>query len=274
MLKKIPRLPPYASSLAAKLMDPNVNVGDISQMIKSDPSLTALTLKVANSGYYSFPMKITNINQAVMLLGVKQIYRMVMDQSLKNFFPPAFPEFEQLQKHSYLVSIITEEIADATGRLHLAGLVNTLGLLHDIGRSVIMLLKRKNPQFNEKLDMVDHVRLGGQLLAQWGLPEPIYSAIRDYAELKSLPPDDVPHIIRDDVAILHVAHVCAALVLDDGEALADNVLYGRCMTWLGAEGVAADRFWKEKLSKRLASRLRNFPENIQAVLKKHLSLAW
>jgi len=232
---------------------------------------------VVNSPYYGFPMKITNINQAVMLLGIKQIYRIVMDNSLKSFFPPSYPEFEHLQKHSYLVSILAEETADAAGRLQMAGLVSTLGLLHDIGRSAIMLLKRKDPQLTEKLDGVDHAKLGGQLLAFWGLPEQIHAPISRYADLMSLPPDDLPDKVPpppQEVAILYVAHVCSSLVLDDAEGKPDSALFNLCMDSLGTDGMSADRFLKEKLSPRLSSRSRQFPQNIQAALKNHLSSIW
>lgn len=99
ILKKIPRLPVFAATLASDLTDEEVSSAKVSDKVKQDPSLTANVLKTINSSYYSFGRNISDINHAVMLLGFNELYQLVIDEGVQRVMPNS-SAFREILSHS------------------------------------------------------------------------------------------------------------------------------------------------------------------------------
>lgn len=221
IVRKIPKLPRYATELATKLMDEKIGMAEIAESIKTDPSLTSLLLKSVNSPFYGLQEKVADIHRAFIFLGTNQVYQIVMDSGIKGTMPPT-QEFTRLQRHSYLVSLIAAELAAAIGKKELAGIGGTIGLLHDIGKSVTLLMKRQNPQLAPFINLLHPARLGEHLLQTWELPPLICRAIGMQEQARYLPPEKLPDDLRPHMALLHVTHACAGM-LEGGEEEAPGV---------------------------------------------------
>jgi HD-like signal output (HDOD) protein len=85
-IDKIPPLPDTVVEIENICNNENSTVQDIVKIVEIDPILTAKILKVANSPYYGFTSKITNITDAVALLGINTILTFAMETALKNQF--------------------------------------------------------------------------------------------------------------------------------------------------------------------------------------------
>ncbi len=76
--KEIPPLPEVAMKLLDKLKDPEVSVDEVSQVIESDPGLSAQVLKIVNSAFYSFSKEISSIKRATGVLGLQKIEKIAL----------------------------------------------------------------------------------------------------------------------------------------------------------------------------------------------------
>ncbi len=206
VLKSFPRLPMYVTKLTELLLEENASTDEIIEYAKTDPSLVGVVLKTANSPFYNLPGKVGDFQHAVLLLGFNQIYQIIMDNGIKNIMPRE-PEFLQLQFHSLVISVLGFEIAQLCG-LKKPLVANTLGILHGIGESIILLLKKDYHGMSILLDLLDDAKLGALILREWNLPESICLAIEYHYYPEFAPPEEVPAACRDMAAILHLAHLC------------------------------------------------------------------
>ncbi len=207
MIKKVPQLPMYASRLAQMLLDANTSAKDVAALAKNDPSLVSAVLKRVNSAYYNWQKKISDFQHAVILLGFNQVYQLVIADGLRRTMPNT-PPFRALHNHSVVISHVAYEIAQITHRQQ-ASMMSTIALLHDIGKSVLLLMKKQNAKLAVLIDMLDSAKLGSLLLEEWNIPENVCRAVemQDYPVFS--PPDQIPGEARSLVAMLYVSHLCA-----------------------------------------------------------------
>src|SRR5690348_1153092 len=69
-LKKVPPFPPVAAKLLQLLEDPAVDCGRVAELVSSDATFTARVLQRANSAEFGLQAPVTNIRQAIALLGL------------------------------------------------------------------------------------------------------------------------------------------------------------------------------------------------------------
>ncbi len=206
IISKIPRLPSFASNLLVKLVDKNISLREAADIIKQDPSSVAVVLKAVNSPYYGLRQKISDINHALMLIGFSRIYQLIVTDGLQRTMPNT-SSFHALQSHSVAISYIAYGLSLASKSGHPSEMA-TVGLLHDLGRSIILLLKKQNPSLGILIDSLDHARLGALLLKEWRMPEMLTRSIAFQSCPEFLPPDMIPAEIRSPVALLYLAHLC------------------------------------------------------------------
>lgn len=145
----------------------------------------------------------TDLGEAVSLLGIKEIYRIVSNVASSSFLDGELSSMEiskgGLWTHSLAVAIVMETIAENESDLE--GLPYTLGLLHDIGKLVLHHaygecydrvfkgVETENLSLNQAetaLFGFDHALVGGEILKEWGFPEEIYIPVRyQYAPEKA-----------------------------------------------------------------------------------------
>ncbi|MEJ5348182.1 MAG: HDOD domain-containing protein [Desulfosoma sp.] len=210
MLKKVPQLPMYASRLAQMLLDANVSAKEVAALAKNDPSLVSAVLKRVNSAYYNWQKKISDFQHAVILLGFNQVYQLVIADGLRRTMPNT-PPFRALHNHSVVISHVAYEIAHLVTRQQ-ASMLSTVALLHDIGKSVLLLMKKQNPKLSVLIDLLDSAKLGALLLQEWNIPENVCRTVemQDYPVFT--PPEQIPNEVRLLVAVLYISHLCADVI--------------------------------------------------------------
>jgi HD-like signal output (HDOD) protein len=70
---ELPPMPASISEVLAACDDQDMTVGQLSQVILRDQSLTANLLKLANSAFYGHARRVTTATEAVVLLGFSAI---------------------------------------------------------------------------------------------------------------------------------------------------------------------------------------------------------
>jgi diguanylate cyclase (GGDEF)-like protein/putative nucleotidyltransferase with HDIG domain len=121
--------------------DEESSVGTLVAAIEADPSFAANMLRFANSAYYSRPIRVTTVRQAVTMVGRVAIRRMALETATFRFFERAPGNGRawrgQMHVHSIGVATLAAAIAERAG---IDGDVPHLaGLLHDCGKLVMPL---------------------------------------------------------------------------------------------------------------------------------------
>jgi len=206
LVKKIPKLPVFASSLVTMLVDERTSAEDLTEQIRNDPSLVGTVLKTVNSPYYGFRQKISDIHRAIVMLGFNEMYQLIVSEGVRQSMPKT-PEFQKVHSHCIAISRIAAIISQETHVGRPAEMA-TIGLLHDIGHVVIQLLIQQNAKFSIFIDALDPAQLGSLLLRSWNLPEIICGCVRFQSYPEFVPPQSIDPEIRDNVILLYLSHLC------------------------------------------------------------------
>ena len=266
IIKGIPRLPMYANRLAVVILDENVSARDVAELAKLDPSLVSVVLKSVNSAFYGLKRKISDFQHAVLLLGLNQVYQLVMNVGIRSTMPKT-PAFRDLLFHSLIVSFIGFEIAQLCN-LQKAVAVSTIGLLHDIGKSVTLLLKKQYPKMELLVDMLDPATVGALLLKEWNIPDMVCRTLEYQSYPEWLPPETIPEEYRSNVAVLFVAHLCYDYLSGKKEAELPTNLFPDYMALLKRPERSVAEFVEKKVFPALDKKKGTYPEEIREFLAK------
>ncbi len=204
LVAKARNLPPV-SEAALKLIGllgrPETANDEIVGLLRSDSLLTARLLRACNSPAFGLDEPVTSVDQAVFLLGYKQIHSLVLSLAFGSTLATPLPAYaikaNGLWRHALLTATATE--AAVKRGLNPAvdpSIAFTVGLLHDIGKLVMaQALTReteaaiRNHMAGEGLGSVeaerevlgtDHAEVGSCLLYIWRLPDLIVEAAANH----------------------------------------------------------------------------------------------
>jgi HD-like signal output (HDOD) protein len=268
LLKKIPKLPVFASSLAARLLEEEVPAAEIADMVKEDPSLVGVVLKTVNSPYYGFQKKISDINHAVVLLGFNQLHQLLVSEGVRRTMPNT-QVFRELHAHSSAISQISFTISQSSG-VGKPSQAATIGLLHDLGRGVLELLKEQNPKISVLLEGVDHSQMGSLLLRTWNLPDLVWKSVASQCVPEYSSPSGIPLDVRIPVATLYLAHLAYAFLQgSQEEEMPTSYLeeYAGLFKW---ERLSLAGIMEEKLLPSLAKRIETLPAAFRELVKSRV----
>ena len=82
----LPTLPEVALKVRQAADDPNINLGQMSDIISQDPALALGIIKVANSVLLARSIKVETVSQAVTRIGLTQINSISTAMALKQVF--------------------------------------------------------------------------------------------------------------------------------------------------------------------------------------------
>ena len=186
------------------LDDDTATIDDIADVILLDPALTAAILKLSNSSFFNYPGKIDTISKAMLVLGITEVYNLV----IAYFTTKAF---SKLKADADFLDAFWERSVDCALLVKFLGAYTNiqkverlfvLGLLHNLGELVVQqLTPEKIPDcqshsINELPWQKQQQTLGftfgqcsAELLRFWRLPycliEPISSQDDDNFEFLS-----------------------------------------------------------------------------------------
>jgi len=215
-------LPSVAAQVLQLTGSGEVDRPAIKACLENDPALTTRILKVVNSSLFGLSRKVTDLGQALSLLGVKPLKMLVLGFSLPDQLV-AETEKEVLTeywRHTLLKAAGCREICR---RLYPARAeeVFTAGLLQDVGELVLIQQLgasyisfrsqvRKDQRPVREAEWLalgfDHVELSARLLSQWGMP-PAFIAI-----VTGKTAGDEPSPEQGVIKVLQVAELMAHVV--------------------------------------------------------------
>lgn len=192
---QLPTVPTVAIRLLELTRDPEVEIDDIVDTVKSDPAIAAKILKATNSSFFGFKSEITSLARAVPLLGTTVVTSLAMSFSLVEAAMPSGPladHYREYWKQCVVQSCAAERLADPAKdglacEYFLAGLLIDLGKLamlktfpEEYVRALTAAAEEELPLcLVEQRDLgLTHVEVGVALMTQWKLPLALVDATR------------------------------------------------------------------------------------------------
>ncbi|MBA2114497.1 HDOD domain-containing protein [Bremerella alba] len=188
-------LPTVAMDVLKLTADEHATVVQIKQCIQRDPAMTLKILKVVNSPLFGLSGQVSDLNQALALLGIKPLKLLVLGFSLPKAMLQGI-EAEVLAQYwqfALTKAVAAREIARLQRKnfgddAFIAGLLSEIGalvMLQDLGDAYANFA---NKVLQEEADLsemewetlgFDHNILGCRLLQSWNLPETLVQVIRE-----------------------------------------------------------------------------------------------
>ncbi len=187
-------LPTCAVEIMELARDEEADAEDLIGVIRSDPAIAMRIMRMANSSFHGVRESVSDLKQAVMLLGFQEIRNIAMSA----YVAPLFRETdgyrgytrEGLWNHMVGTAVVAQEIAKISGRVdpqeaYLAGLLHDIGFvmidqyLHRPFRRIIDQVTPEKAAYEVERDTIgfDHAELGEYVAIQWRLPEHLADAI-------------------------------------------------------------------------------------------------
>ena len=198
-LRYLPSPPSLYFALREEINSPGSDLRRVAALLARDASLVARLLRVANSGFYARPRQITNLQEAVGLLGLDLVLGIVLSAHLFDHLPAPGLNLEELWKHNFAVAGMAQHIARMKGcspeLINAAGLA---GLLHDLGSLVLLAnlpgsypgLIRKSQADERQLIQLErkqwgggHAEVGAMVLSLWNISDLVVEAVALHHDL-------------------------------------------------------------------------------------------
>ncbi|MFC3095848.1 HDOD domain-containing protein [Alteromonas sediminis] len=186
-------LPDSVTRLKACMDDSASSIEDMGTIISTDPALATQLLKIANSSLYRFPNKIETIPRALQVVGTRSAYDMALAYGVSHAFKDisgTLIDLDKFWEQSVSCALLAKHLGERY-RIKDAERLFVSGLLHNIGElvaiSVVPEQAKKCLKFNKDITPANlqhavlgfhYTTLSALLIKKWGLPEPIWQAIR------------------------------------------------------------------------------------------------
>ncbi len=194
-INEISTLPNSAIRLMEVASDSNSGAADLKEAVESDAALSARILRCVNSSAYATRVKITNLQQAIAYLGLKQVRNLAMTASVSELFKrdKAFGGYRRsgLWQHLVAVGICSRLIAMRRKMAEfedafLAGLLHDIGIIledqhfHDGFRNVVQSLEENKTLAEIERDHFgfDHTMLAERVADAWSFPQTVKATVR------------------------------------------------------------------------------------------------
>jgi len=195
-IEDLPTLPTILFEVNTLLEDINTSAKKLSDTIENDQSMVVKILKLVNSSFYGFRSRVSDISNAVVLLGFNTVRNSVISVSIIEAFSVKNDldgfDIKEFWKHSIAVAMTSKHLAEKC-RIETPDNCFVAGLLHDIGKLVLsqyfqdLFIKVWFTAQKENLDFyqaekkeisVKHPMIGSLLAKRWQFPDYLVDAVK------------------------------------------------------------------------------------------------
>ncbi len=227
MIDLFPDLPVHVHEILRIVSDYDSDAKEVERLASSDPVMATKILNAVNSAYYGLSKKTDNIKLAIVLLGYGEIRNIALKCGVSSVMGSGGDykgySTRALWRHSYIVSVCAE-MFEQDKDSDRAGILLTLGLLHDIGKyalcnaAIIMRKKRirltgvKSPvecpyvlEKEQALFGTNHAIIGSMIAKKWGLSKRISSTLEYHHYPSFFGLDALPKEYVKDIAVISIS---------------------------------------------------------------------
>lgn len=231
-------LPAVAMKVLELTNNPRVDTRAMKTCIENDPALTGRILGVVNSSLFGLSREVSDLNQALAMLGSKPLKLLVLGFSLPSGLFSGIREeiLGWYWRHTLTKAVAGREISETLWNTpgddaFIAGLLQDLGMLlliQELEEPYVKFLDKAHAAGRDLAALetdsmgFDHTRLSARLLAHWGLPEILVEAVVwDTSRCQSNGRRSSRQALPQ---ILHLAELVARLLADGRSEVLGEVL--------------------------------------------------
>lgn len=219
-------LPAVAVEVLRLTDSPKGDVRALRECLQQDPALTAKVLRVVNSSLFGLSHSIGDLNEAVGLLGLRQLKLLVLGFSLPEhlFLEIAADQLDWYWRSTLARAVAAREVSEqlfkrSGDEAFLAGMLQDIGILvmlREFGAPYAALVTEVIHHRAELAPIeltalgFDHVQLTAGLLAHWNMPDLLVRAVAEPRIAKRLAKSQEEHAPL--TRVLHLAELLAQLV--------------------------------------------------------------
>ncbi|MEP7048832.1 MAG: HDOD domain-containing protein [Pseudomonadota bacterium] len=193
----LPVLPQVAEAALRLANDPDARIGDLAELVDTDPPIAARFMSVANSVAYWRGLLTSSTQSAIVRLGLAntrdllfQVVYAASSGGLKRYQMQVARSFKRSVVAAVAARIAARELELITDYDYMSG------LLHDIGEARIYrildaLPNPNNPKLIAELVQRYHTAAGAEVAMAWKLPTEIVDACAAHHDPKAI---GVPHV--------------------------------------------------------------------------------
>jgi HD-like signal output (HDOD) protein len=204
----LPTLPEVALRVREAADDPEINLGQMSEIISHDAALSMGMLKVANSAMLGRGIKVETVNQAVTRIGLRQIKSIATAMALEQVFISENEIVSLYLKKSWTKTVDVASVAISLMTFYLKQnkhsslmleTVTLAALIHSIGVLPILTEAEShpdvfaNPTFLQQAIIKLSSSVGAEVTKAWGLSEDFTDIVQNWSDLTILP-DEVHYL--------------------------------------------------------------------------------
>jgi HD-like signal output (HDOD) protein len=217
----IPPRPATLLDLQTEIAKEDPDLRRVARLVASDVALTAAMLRIVNSPAYALPRRCETADQAITMLGLKQVSVLVTGLMLRKVLRTDGPQLTRFWdvsgKRSFAVSRLARGLRGVD-----VDIAQSFGLFCDVG---IPLLMQRFPDYGKTLKacndeparsfteveqaelQTDHALIGAIMARSWGISQTVCMAIRLHHDYAIFRDPRVPESVTRLVAMGLVAEV-------------------------------------------------------------------
>jgi len=227
VVRAMPPLPSIIKNLLNHTFYEEVSISEVVQDIGKDPNLAGEIMRLVNSQSFSL-IRVSTLEHAVILLGVKNVFRIAIAMWVKNIGDTYLPGYQQkkgeLSFNSFIGGYASKRIAEVSYP-SLSYIAFSAAVLRNIGKIAIdqLILNKKSEIIQEIFKGKSEIEVEEEILGitftdanymiaeAWNLPEELKIPMK-FFKTPHLVPEDIPEYIKFTTYIVHVGDVISQMV--------------------------------------------------------------
>jgi HD-like signal output (HDOD) protein len=189
----LPTLPEVALRIREAVNDPDISPRALSDLLSSDPAISARLIRIANSPLMRSLQKIDSLPGAVSRLGIAYSCNLATGLAMEQMFQATNEVIDERMQHVWKHSTEVAAIASVLAK-HYTKLkpdqATLAALVHQIGILPVLAFAEENNLFTLEEECTDldaliqatHPILGEKILQHWGFPENLVHVPREHVD--------------------------------------------------------------------------------------------
>jgi len=202
---QLPVIPERADQMLQISARDDVTIEELLEVIERDPVLSAMVLRVVNSAAFGLGRAVTNLSQALVLLGTSHVRSLALAAAMASTL--SNDRTSAGWRNSFAVACISRTIAHQIAPNE-AATAFACGLLHDVGDIVVQsqlseeaekidrFVSEGTPRLAAEVMVLgaDHPTIGAALAEHWSLPGLLADVIEHHHDWAVVPGRSTPSI--------------------------------------------------------------------------------
>jgi len=211
--KVLPTVPAAASRAIQLLNEPEVNMGEVADILLADQVMAARIVRIVNSPLYKLLQEIDSVRKALIYLGPQRVFEIILTSCFlqltdsQNRTPL---KVLSCWEHAFGVGLIAKKLASYTDKVD-ENNAYIAGILHDIGevilsqqrrdeftRVMVLARERELDLYHAEMEVfgTSHAEVGGLLAEFWRFPAMYTDVIRHHHDASTADLLPLTHIVQ------------------------------------------------------------------------------